>query len=101
MGIAPPPDPSGGADPHFVCTLKNGHNLCFSVQGIPEFIFNLFSDLNLQLNAKFCKPSVEESHLLTNSSTFIQQLGLVIRRSISDVVTKVKISAVDHSILNS
>ena len=96
----PPPDPSpsGGADPHFVCTLKNGDNLCFSVQGEPEFVFNLFSDVNLHLNAKFSKPSVEESRSLMNSSTFIQQLGLIIKHPISDVVTKVKISALDHGI---
>ena len=90
---------NGGADPHFVCTLKNGDNLCFSVQGIPEFIFNLFSDVNLQLNAKFSKPSVEESRSLMNSSTFIQQLGLIIKHSITDGVIKAKISALDHSIL--
>ena len=90
---------NGGADPHFVCTLKNGDNLCFSVQGIPEFIFNLFSDVKLQLNAKFSKPSVEESRSLVNSSTFIQQLGLIIKHPITNYVNKVKISALDHSVL--
>ena len=89
---------NGGADPHFVCTLKNGDNLCFSVQGEPEFVFNLFSDVNLQLNAKFSKPNIEESRSLMNSSTFIQQLGLIIKHPISDVITKVKISALDDSI---
>ena len=89
---------TGGADPHFVCTLKNGDNLCFSVQGIPDFIFNLFSDVNLHLNAKFCKPSAEESRSLVNSSTFIQQLGLTIKHPNSNVSNKIKISALDHSI---
>ena len=93
------PPVSGGADPHFVCTLKNGDNLCFSVQGIPEFIFNLFSDVNLLLNAKFSEPSIEESRLLVNSSTFIQQLGLIIKNHISGFPTKVRVSAMDHSIL--
>ena len=96
--VAPGPV-SGGADPHFVCPLNNGDNLCFSVQGIPEFIFNLFSDVNLQLNAKFSKPSFEESRSLVNGSTFIQQLGLIIKHPISAVTTKVRISALDHSIL--
>ena len=90
---------SGGADPHFLCTLKNGENLCFSVQGIPEFTFNLFTDLHLQLNAKFSEPSDEESRSLMKSSTFIQQFGLIIKHPITDISTKVKISALDHSIL--
>ena len=81
-----------------MCALKNGDIFCFSVSGEPEFVFNLFSDVNLQLNAKFSKPSVEESRSLINRSTFIQQLGLSIKHPISDVVTKVKISALDHSI---
>ena len=90
---------SGGGDPHFVCALKNGENFCFSIQGLPEFIFSLFSDRNLQLNAKFCEPSVEESRSLMNRSTFIQQLGLIIKHPISGAATKVNISALDHSIL--
>ena len=89
---------TGGADPHFVCTLKNGDNLCFSVQGIPDFIFNLFSDVNLHMNAKFCKPSAEESRSLVHSSTFIKQLGLTIKHPNSNVFNKVKVSALDHSI---
>ena len=90
---------SGGADPHFLCSLKDGENLCFSVQGITGFIFNLFSDLILQMNAKFSEPSTEESRSLMNGSTFVQQLGLIIKHPISHVATKVKISALDHSIL--
>ena len=81
-----------------MCTPKNGDNLCYSVQGIPEFIFNLFSDVNLHLNAKFCEPSAEESHSLVNSSTFIQQLGLIIKNPESSASTKVRISALDYSI---
>ena len=90
------PSSSGGADPHFVCSLKDGENLCFSVQGIAGFVFNLFSDLILQMNAKFSEPSIEESWSLMNGSTFVQQLGLIIKHPISDVTTKVKISALDH-----
>ena len=57
--VTPPTDnPSGGADPHFVCPLRNQEKLCFSVMGIPEFVFNLFSDVNLQLNAKFALPKL-------------------------------------------
>ena len=95
----PTGNPSGGADPHFVCPLKNNENLCFSVQGIPEFIFNLFSDVNLQLNAKFSLPQTDESRYILNSSTFIQELGFIEKHPIMGVVNKVKVSALDHSIL--
>ena len=86
------------ADPHFVCPLKNKERLCFSIQGIPEFIFNLFSDVHLQLNAKFSLPQDEESRSIQNSSTFIQQLGFIVKNPISNIATKVKISALDHTI---
>ena len=81
-----------------MCLLKNGNNLCFSVQGIPDFIFNLFSDTYLQLNAKFSLPEFEESRSLLNSSTFMQQLGFTVKHPITDAKTNVKISALDHSI---
>ena len=94
----PDDNPSGGADPHFMCPLKNGNNLCFSVQGIPDFIFNLFSDSDLQLNAKFSLPEFEESRSLLNSSTFMQELGFTVKHPITNIHTNVKISALDHSI---
>ena len=81
-----------------MCPLKNGNNLCFSVQGIPDFIFNLFSDSHLQLNAKFSSPEFEESRSLLNSSTFMQQLGFTVKHPITNIHTNVKISAHDHSI---
>ena len=81
-----------------MCPLKNGNNLCFSVQGIPDFIFNLFSDTYLQLNAKFSLPEFEVSRSLLNSSTFMQQLGFTVKHPITDAKTNVKISALDHSI---
>ena len=93
-----PSNPSGGADPHFMCPLKNGNNLCFSVQGIPDFIFNLFSDSHLQLNAKFSLPEFEESQSLLNSSTFMQELGFTVKHPITNIHTNVKVSALDHSI---
>ena len=99
IGVQLPNNPSGGADPHFMCPLKNGKNLCFSVQGIPDFIFNLFSDSYLQLNAKFSLPEFEESRSLMNSSTFMQELGFTVKNPTTNVYTDVKISALDHSIL--
>ena len=81
-----------------MCPLKNGNNLCFSVQGIPDFIFNLFSDSHLQLNAKFSLPEFEESQSLLNSSTFMQELGFTVKHPITSIHTNVKVSALDHSI---
>ena len=43
---------------------------------IPEFIFNLFSDVKLQLNAKFSEPSAEESRSLMNTSTIHSTVGV-------------------------
>ena len=64
-----------------MCPLRNKEKLCFSIQGIPEFIFNLLSDIHVQLNAKFSLPQAEESHSILNSTT------------------KFRISALDHSII--
>ena len=99
LGIQPADSTSGGADPHFVCPLKNNQNFCFSVQGIPDFIFTLFSGQKILLNAKFSLPKIEESHLILNSSTFIEQMGLTVKQSVTNKLTKAKISALDHSIL--
>jgi len=92
--------PTIGADPHFVCPLKNGQLLCFSVQGEPDFIFNLFSDANVQANAKFSLPHPDESHALMNSSTFIQEIGLTFKAANDkSVITKIKLSALDHTVI--
>ena len=103
MSMQPTPTtipPTSGADPHFVCPLKNGEFLCFSVQGEPDFIFNLFSDANIQVNAKFSLPHPDdESRTLVNSSTFIQDVGLTFKaKNNRATATKIKLSALDHSI---
>lgn len=91
--------PTSGADPHFVCPLKNGQLLCFSVQGEPDFIFNLFSDVNIQVNAKFSLPHPDESRAIMNSSTFIQDVGLTFKGiNNKTTTTKIKLSALDHSV---
>ena len=96
---SPPPPPTSGADPHFVCPLKNGELLCFSVLGEPDFIFNLFSDTNIQVNAKFSLPHPDESHALMNSSTFIQEIGVAFKAANNkSVTTKIKLSALEHTV---
>lgn len=61
-------------------------------------MFNLFSDLHIQLNAKFTSPSIEESRSLVIGSTFIEQLGLIVKHCSTHALTKIKISALDYSI---
>ena len=99
LGVQPADSANGGADPHFVCPLKNNQNFCFSVQGIPGFIFTLFSDQKILLNAKFSLPKIEESRFLFNSLTFIEQIGLTVKQPVTNKLTKAKISALDHSVL--
>ena len=82
-----------------MCPLRNHENLCFSVQGIPDFMFNLFTDTNLLVNAKFALPKPEESRFLINSSTFIEQMGITVKTPVTKMLAKAKISALDHSIL--
>jgi len=42
--------PTLGNDPHFFLPLSNGDHLCFSIQGEPNFAFNLIYDKYIQLN---------------------------------------------------
>ena len=37
-----------GNDPHFFMPLPNGDNLCYSVQGQPDFMFSLIKDKYVQ-----------------------------------------------------
>lgn len=97
MAVIPP---VSGADPHFVCPLKNGQYLCFSVQGEPDFIFNLFSDINIQVNAKFSLPHQDESRSLMNGSTFIQDVGLMFKApNNKSIITQIKACG-HHHIIN-
>ena len=62
-------------------------------------MFNLFTDTNLLVNAKFAFPKPEESRFLINTSTFIEQMGITVKSPVTSMLTKVKISALDHSIM--
>ena len=51
------------------------------------------------MNAKFSLPHPDESHALLNSSTFIQEIGVIFRAANNkSVTTKIKLSALDHSV---
>ena len=88
-----------GNDPHFLLPLCNGDHMCFSIQGQPSFAFSLISDKYIQLNGQFVLPAVEESHTIANVSTFLGDLGLVIKNPVSGNVTIIKVSAQDHSVI--
>jgi len=87
-----------GDDPHFFIPLPNGDNLCFSIQGQPDFMFSLIKDKYVQLNAQFVLPASDESNTIANVSTFLGNLGLLLRCPISNKPTIIKVSAQDHSI---
>ena len=72
--------------------------MCFSIQGQPNFAFSLISDKYIQLNGQFVLPAPEESHTIANVSTFLGDLGLVIKNAVSGNVTIIKVSAQDHSV---
>ena len=88
-----------GCDPHFFLPLANGDHMCFSIQGEPDFAFNLISDKYIKLNGQFVLPAEEESHTISNVSTFLGDLGLVITNQKTNSSTVIKVSAVDHSVL--
>ena len=73
--------------------------MCFSVQGEPNFAFNLIKDKYIQLNGQFVLPAEEESQTLGNVSTFLGDLGLAIKNKETGNVTIIKVSAPDHSVL--
>ena len=88
-----------GCDPHFYLPLANGDHLYFSIQGQPNFAFNLISDKYIQINAEFVLPAEDESNTIANVSTFIGDLGMVIRNKDTNKCVVIHVSAQDHSVL--
>ena len=87
-----------GNDPHLLLPLLNGDHICFSIQGQPNFAFNLINDKYIKLNAQFVLPAEEESHTISNVSTFLGDLGLVVKNPDAGITTIIKVSAQDHSV---
>ena len=75
--------------------MRNGEMLCFNVQGKPDFIFNLISSKYVNL---FAKPAEEESRSIDADSTFVSEVGLLVKSKPKYKAVKTKISAFDHSI---
>ena len=88
-----------GNDPHFFLPLANGDHMCFSIQGEPDFSFKLIDDKYIQLNGQFVLPAEDESHTISNVTTFMGSLGLVVTSPDTADKTVIKVSAIDHSVL--
>ena len=89
---------TSGNDPHFFLPLLNGDYLCYSVQGQPDFMFSLIKDKYVQLNAQFVLPASGENNTIANVSTFLGNLGLLLRSPKTGQTFSAKVSAQDHSI---
>ena len=87
-----------GNDPHLLLPLLNGDHICFSIQEHLNFAFNLINDKYIQLNAQFVLPAEEESHMISNVSTFIGDLSLVVKNAETGNSIIIKVSAQDHSV---
>ena len=72
--------------------------MCFSIQGEPSFIFSLISDTCISLNGQFVLPEEKKSHVIAKVSTYLGNLGLMIKNSDTGNITSIKISAQDHSV---
>lgn len=66
---------SFGDDPHFAIFLPSGQLLCYTVQGEHDFAFNLISNENMQMNARFVPDSRRDE------VTWIGSLGIVVKNT--------------------
>ena len=87
---------SVGNDPHFFLPLTNGDHMCFSIQGQPNFAFTLINDKYIQLNGQFVLPTGR--HTVANVSTFLGDLGLVVKDPETGNSTIIEVSAQNHSV---
>ena len=72
--------------------------MCFSIQGQPDFIFNLINDKYIQLNGKFVLPDTKDNHMFSNVTTFLGSLGLTVTDKQTGNITIIEVSAEDHSV---
>ena len=78
--------------------LPNGDHLCFSVQGEPNFAFNLINSKHIQLNAQSVLPAEDKSNTIANVTTFLGDLGIVIRNDDTSKPVVIHVSIQDHSV---
>jgi len=61
-------------------------------------MFSLIKDKYVQLNAQFVLPASDESNTIANVTTFLGNLGLLLRCPTTGNAITIKVSALDHSI---
>ena len=92
-----------GQDPHFAVPLSDGQLLCYSMQGLAYFAFNLISDPTININAYFIPPEKKED--FKEYATFLGDIGIMIQpnncegKCKTEDITKITISASDRSVL--
>jgi len=59
----------------------------------------MIKDKYIQLNGQFVSPAEEDSHIIANVSTFLGDLGLLVRNPETGNTTSIKINAKEHSML--
>jgi len=69
---------------------------CYSIQGEPDFMFSLIKDKYIQLNAQFVLPASDENKTISNVSTFLGNLGLLLRCPNFNKSIIIKVSAQDQ-----
>ena len=86
-------------DPHFLLPLTNGDQLCFNVQGEPDFPFSLISDKYVQLNGVFVLPDEVESVNISLGASFLGMLGIVLQSPVVGKANIIKVFAQDHTVV--
>ena len=86
---------SWGGDPHFSILLRDNSLLCYSVQGESNSVFNLISNTNFLINAKFTPDSKREG------VTWMGSIGVVIHKTVQyggSRVTHLQFDALDRTV---
>ena len=84
-----------GGDPHFSMILHDQKQLCYSVQGRNNSVFNLVSCTDFLINAKFVADYKREG------VTWMESIGIVINEALhygGSKVTHFKFDAKDHTV---
>ena len=61
-----------GGDPHFMVLLQDLHSLCYSVQGMAGFPFNLVSSRDFVMNAVF----INAQYHVADYATYLGEIGI-------------------------
>ena len=86
-------------DPHFLLPLTNRDQLCFNVQGEPDFPFSLISDKYVQLNGVFVLPAEDESVNVSLGTSFLGMLGIMLQNPVTGKTNIIKMSAQDRTVI--